>query len=84
MKKKIKEHVQHEIRKGHGRTDGLVDQNWKKSIAELEISTLICRCLTTDSLPRGSPGQYVQASPYAELDGERKRQSIYPGSDPRP
>ena len=28
-----------------------------------------CRCLTTDSLPRGSPGQYVQASAYAELDG---------------
>ena len=41
------------------------------------------RCLTTDSLPRGSLGQYVRASAYAELDGERKRQSIYPGSGPR-
>ena len=40
-------------------------------------------CLTTDSLPRGSPGQYVRASAYAELDGKRKRQSIYPGSDHR-
>ena len=28
-----------------------------------------CRCLTTDSLPRGYPRQYVQASAYAELDG---------------
>ena len=42
-----------------------------------------CRCLTTDSLPRGYLGQYVRASAYAELDGERKRQSIYPGSSPR-
>ena len=29
----------------------------------------ICRCFTTDSLPRGYPGQYVRASVYAELDG---------------
>ena len=28
-----------------------------------------CRCFTTDSLPRGYPGQYVRASAYAELDG---------------
>ena len=28
-----------------------------------------CRCLTTDSLPRGSLGQYVWASAYAELNG---------------
>ena len=41
------------------------------------------RCFTTDSLPRGYPGQYVRASAYAELDGKRKRQSIYPGSGPR-
>ena len=42
-----------------------------------------CRCFTTDSLPRGFPRQFVRASAYAELDGERKRQSIYPGSGPR-
>ena len=42
-----------------------------------------CWCFTTDSLPRGYPGQFVRASAYAELDGERKRQSIYPGLDPR-
>ena len=42
-----------------------------------------CRCFTTDSLPRGYPGQYVRASAYAELDGKCKRQSIYPGSGPR-
>ena len=41
-----------------------------------------CRCLTTDSLPWGYPGQYVRASAYVELDDERKRQSIYPGSGP--
>ena len=29
----------------------------------------LCRCPTTDSLPRGYPGQYVRASAYAELDG---------------
>ena len=28
-----------------------------------------CRCFTTDSLPRGYPGQYVWASAYVELDG---------------
>ena len=28
-----------------------------------------CRCLTTDSLSWGYPGQYVRASAYAELDG---------------
>ena len=28
-----------------------------------------CRCLTTNSLPWGYPGQYVRASAYAELDG---------------
>ena len=42
-----------------------------------------CRCFTTDSLPRGFPRQYVRASAYAELDGERKRQTTYPGSGPR-
>ena len=31
----------------------------------------------------GSRGSLVRASAYAELDGERKRQSIYPGSGPR-
>ena len=41
-----------------------------------------CRCFTTDSLPRGYPGQFVRASAYVELDGKRKRQSIYPGSGP--
>ena len=56
-----------------GRDDGV----------ELENGVGGCRCFTTDSLPRGYPGQYVRASAYAELDGERKRQSIYPGSGPR-
>jgi hypothetical protein len=42
-----------------------------------------CQCLTTDSLPRGYPGQYVRASAHAKLDGKRKRQSVYPGSGPR-
>ena len=32
---------------------------------------------------QGYPGQFVRASAYAELDGKRKRQSIYPGSGPR-
>ena len=49
----------------------------------IELWEGYCRCFTTDSLPRGYPGQYVRASAYAELDGKRKRQSIYPGSDPR-
>ena len=31
----------------------------------------------------GLRGSIVRASAYAELDGERKRQSIYPGSGPR-
>ena len=42
-----------------------------------------CRCFTTDSLPQGYRGSIVRASAYAELDGKRKRQSIYPGSGPR-
>ena len=42
-----------------------------------------CRCFTTDSLPWVYPGQFVQTSAYAELNGKRKRQSIYHGSDPR-
>ena len=29
----------------------------------------VCRCFSTDSLPRGYLGQYVRASAYAELDG---------------
>ena len=33
------------------------------------ISTAKCRCFTTDSLPRGYPGQYVRALAYVELDG---------------
>ena len=32
----------------------------------------------------GPRGSFVRASAYAELDGECKRQSIYPGSGPRP
>ena len=43
-----------------------------------------CRCFTTDSLPQGYPGKLVRASAYVELNGKRKRQSIYPGSGPRP
>ena len=31
----------------------------------------------------GTRGSIVRASAYAELDGKRKRQSIYPGSGPR-
>ena len=31
----------------------------------------------------GTQGSIVWASAYAELDGKRKRQSIYPGSGPR-
>jgi len=42
-----------------------------------------CRCFTTDSLPQGYRGSIVRASAYAELDGKRKRQSIYPGLGPR-
>ena len=53
------------------------------NIPSVKVCLPICRCLTTDSLPRGYSGQYVRASAYAELDGERKRQSIYPGLDPR-
>ena len=43
---------------------------WASLCAPLDIVPLLpCRCLTTDSLPRGYPGQYVRASAYAELDG---------------
>ena len=42
-----------------------------------------CRCFTPDSLQQGYHGSIVRASAYAELDGKRKRQSIYPGSGPR-
>ena len=39
-------------------------------VASLFIWMLhMCRSFTTDSLPRGYPGQYVRASAYAELDG---------------
>ena len=41
----------------------------KKSIWVSKILVTNCRCFTTESLPRGYPGQYVQASAYAELDG---------------
>jgi len=48
-----------------------------------DLGTGSCRCFTIDSLPRGYLGQYVRASAYAELDGERRRQSIYSGLGPR-
>ena len=38
-------------------------------VAETPTWRASCRCFTTDSLPRGYPGQYVRASAYAALDG---------------
>jgi len=73
---------------------GLMKPRQILSVRSVELSNAIapkaptwranCRCFTTDSLPRRYSGQFVWALAYAELDGKRKRQSIYPGSGPRP
>ena len=42
-----------------------------------------CRCFTTDSLPRGYPGQLFGLRRIAEFGGYAKRLTIYPGSGPR-
>jgi len=52
-------------------------------VLNADSDATVCRCFTTDSLPQGYRGSIVRASAYAELDGKRKRQSIYPGSGPR-
>ena len=40
-----------------------------KQLVNERYSSGGCRCFTTDSLPRGYPGQYVWALAYAELNG---------------
>ena len=47
---------------------------------DLDTSVDVLPPIACHGGPRGS---IVRASAYAELDGERKRQSIYPGSGPR-
>jgi hypothetical protein len=42
------------------------------SLASLSICILFCRCLTTDSLPRGYPGQLFGLRRMLEVDGERR------------
>ena len=42
-----------------------------------------CRCFTTDSLPRGYPGQLFGLRRIAEFGGYAKRLTIYTGSGPR-
>ena len=42
-----------------------------------------CRCFTTDSLPRGYPGQLFGLRRIVELGGYAKRLTIYTGSGPR-
>ena len=64
-------------------SSGELHPSLKAMVQAQPFSRHDCRCLTTDSLPWGYPEQYVRALAYAKLDGKRKRQSIYPGSDPR-
>jgi len=42
-----------------------------------------CRCFTTDSLPRGYPGQLFGLRRIAEFGGYAKRLTIYTGLGPR-
>ena len=42
-----------------------------------------CRCFTTDSLPRGYPGQLFGLRRIAEFGGYAKRLTLYTGSGPR-
>ena len=42
-----------------------------------------CRCFTTDSLPRGYPGQLFGLRRIAKFGGYAKRLMIYTGSGPR-
>ena len=55
----------------------------RKNSSKAPTWCVSCRCFTTDSLPRGYPGQLFGLRRIAKFGGYAKRLTIYTGSGPR-